>query len=93
MQKHYLSPEEETGILKMREEGCKMETIAKKFGICQGTVSKVVNGKHRIRGEKKRRRACAPSHPIPDPVTEVQDFSNLPDHVLFQHVREWDFIG
>ncbi len=93
MQKHYLSPEEETAIRAMREEGHKMLAIAKKFEISQATVSNVINGRHKLRGTSPRRRACKPVRPLPEPGLVVQDFSSLPDHVLFQHVREWDFIG
>ena len=93
MQKHYLSPEDETAILSLRAEGKVMKDIAKKFGICQATVSNVVNGKHKIRSKSNRRRACAPATPPREMPTPVQDFSLLPDHVLFKHVRIWDFIG
>lgn len=95
MQKHYLSPEEEAAILSMREEGNKMETIARKFGICQATVSNVINGKHKVRGKQNRRRGCGPRRPERELVTEEaeQVFVDLPDDVLFQHVRLWDYIG
>ena len=94
MQKHYLSPEEEAGILKMREEGHKMLVIAKKFEICQATVSNVINGRHKVRGKSNCRRACAPPRrPHCEPAPEELVFIDLPDEVLFQHVRVWDYIG
>jgi hypothetical protein len=93
VQKRYLSPEEGTAIIAMRAEGKGLKDIAKKFGICQATVSNIINGRHRVRGKSNRRRACAPPRPHCEPEPDVQDFSQLPDDVLFKHVKPWDYIG
>lgn len=89
MQKRYLSPEEYESILRQKEEGIQSKDIAKAFGVCEATVSNVIHGRNKTRG--KRRRAVGP--PPSKCESEEMVFSELPDEVMFKHVRVWDYIG
>lgn len=93
MQKRYLGPEEEAAILSLREEGKEQKDIAKQFGVCQATISNVINGRHKVRGKRNSRQAYLPPRPPCEPEPPTPNFSELPDHVLFKHVNAFDFIG
>jgi IS30 family transposase len=86
--KRYLSPEEHAEIHRLHAEKVSQQMIARKFGICEATVSNIVHGRSRPRKPPLYRRVTSTP---PEP--QEQDFSQLPDDVLFKHVREWDFIG
>ena len=72
-------------ILIRKSMGLTNAQIAREFGVCQATVHNIVNG--------KRQPSTKPKYvPLPDPIPDYQDFSLLPDTVLFKHSREWDRI-
>lgn len=86
----YLAATEVEEIKQLRAANSRIKDIARRFGVCEGTISNIVNGKTGARTPKKNRRYLR----IPlEPAFEIQDFSTLPDHILFKHVRVWDFIG
>ena len=88
----WLSEKQEAEVVKMRLEGVRVKDIAKKFQVCDATISGIV--KRRIgvivrpkKGDMKY------SHPDKEPGVKEEVFADLPDEVLFKHVRIWDFIG
>lgn len=90
----YLRVEVHEAIKKMKvEEGLSIKDIAKKFGVCTATVSNIVNGKTVPRGANKLRKPLPNRATIEANEVQFQDYSTLPDEVLFQHVRECNFIG
>lgn len=89
MPKRYLSPEQCQSIVRMKAEGASARNIARSFGISEPTVYNIAAGRTRPRAERYRNVQIRTAEPE---VQEV-DFSQLPDNVLFKHVRMWDFIG
>lgn len=88
---HYLEPDQIEEVKKRRQEGLLIKQIAHEFQICEATVSKIINLKS---GARKRKRVGYERHRAYDPEAFVEeDFTLLPDTVLFQHVREHNFIG
>ncbi len=88
---HYLEPEQIEEVKKRREEGALIKQIAAEFHICEATVSKIINHKS---GARKRKRVGYERHRAYDPEAfQEQVFIGLPDTVLFEHVREHNFIG
>lgn len=92
----YLAASEIDDIHKLKEEGWMIKDIARRFAVCEETISHHISGKTVLRGLRKwRGKPKAKAHPLkvapPDAKEEV--FSILPDHVLFEHVRECNFIG
>lgn len=76
-----------------RDQGMMVKDLAKKYGVCDATISNICKGTAVPRGGNKIIKP-PPSRKIPDACEiEFVDFSILPDHVLFQHVREYNFIG
>lgn len=87
----YLSQSDMDEIKKLRQEKMMIKDIAKRFLVCEATVSNIVNGKHPPRKMKPVGDCIrSPYDPI-DFKEEV--FIDLPDDVFFQHVKERDFIG
>lgn len=87
----YLRQHEIDELIKLRDEGSKIKDIAKRFDVCEATVSNIVRGKYAPRRRKQVEVTLrSPYSPLD---FKEEDFSSLPDDVLFQHVREWDFIG
>lgn len=89
---HYLELSQIEEVRRLRlEEGLLIKVIAQQFNICEATVSKIVNHKT---GARKRKRVGYERHRYYDPQAFMEeDFSLLPDTVLFQHVREHNFLG
>lgn len=89
---HYLEVGQIEEVRRLREEeGLLIKVIAQRFSICQATVSKIINRKS---GARKRKRVGFERHRAYDPEAfKEEDFSLLPDTVLFEHVREHNFIG
>lgn len=87
----YLRQEEVEEVAKLRAQGCLIKDIARKFSVCEATVSNIVRGKYAPRRRKQVETTLrSPYAPLD---FKEENFSSLPDDVLFQHVREWDFIG
>jgi hypothetical protein len=88
----YLSQSDHEDIRELRAIGWSTLAIAARFEVCQATVSNVLNGR-----SKPKRRNFVPKPPKPPQerpvITLYEDFSQLPDHVLFQPVKECNFIG
>jgi hypothetical protein len=82
----YLKQPEIDEMKRLREDGWKIKALAAKFGVCEATVSSTVNDK------RQPRRLLSPSTFSAD-IMPDENFKDLPDTVLFQHVRIWDFIG
>ncbi len=87
----YLAENEMEDVLKLRAEGWYIKAIAKRFEVCEATISNIVNGKARKRkmgsvGKELYRAEIRRE-------MREENFSELPDHVLFQHVKESNFIG
>jgi transcriptional regulator with XRE-family HTH domain len=90
----YLVEGEHLAIKKLRlEEGMKIKEIAKRFNVCEATVSNIVKGNTVPRGTAKLRKASKQGPAIEAHELESQDFSQLPDDVMFEHVKEYNFIG
>ncbi len=93
----YIGREEMEELKKLHDEGCKIKHLAKKFAISEATVSNYINGKttprsfRTKRGVRKKGAAFVRRYAVTEFVEEV--FKDLPDEVLFQHVRECNFIG
>lgn len=92
---HYSGKPEVEEMKKLRDEGWYFRDIAKRFNVCEQTAANLVNGKTVERGGKRGGRtkviSIAKTYAAPD--FREQDFSQLPDTVLFEHVRECNFIG
>lgn len=87
----YLRQQEVDEVKKLREEGFMIKDIAKRFNVCDATISNIVNGKSAPRKMKSLGDKIRSPY---DPVEFIEeDFSSFPDNVLFQPVRERDFIG
>lgn len=92
----YLSAAEIEEIQTLRADNCRIKDIARKFGVCQETVFHHVSGKTALRGVRKWRpepKTIPKPVKIVAPVTQEVVFKSLPDTVLFEHVRECNFIG
>lgn len=86
---HYLTPNEKGEILQLRQQGCHIKEIARRMGVCEATISKVVKGTLVVRKKKNfPERNNHETRPFKE-----EDFSTYPDNAFFQHVRIWDFIG
>jgi Helix-turn-helix domain len=92
---HYLSPTEIEEIIKLYEEGWSQKNLAVRYNVCEATISNHVTGRHKPRFRKKtgRPKGVKIAKPYARPEFVEQDFSQLPDSVLFEHVRECNFIG
>lgn len=88
----YLKQSEMDQIKKLRMEGARVKDIAKQFNVSEGTISNIVNGKNIPRKFKEVVGSYIRS-PY-DPIEFKEEvFKDLPDEVLFQPVRDRDFIG
>jgi len=83
----YLSFEDHEEIKKLRDRGWKMKDLATRFGISEASVSNIV------RGITLPRKPPKPKKEESKREEEYVDFSRLPKSVLFQHVKECNFIG
>lgn len=72
-------------ILQLRSQKMLLKDIAARFNVSDAQISNVVNGKHIPKRIKEN-----PHAPVP---FQEEDFSNLPNEVLFKHVKAFDFIG
>jgi hypothetical protein len=88
MPKRYLSPEEHAEIHRLHAASVSQKDIARQFRICEASVSNIVHGRSRPRKPALHRRQT-----VQIPEAREQDFSQLPDNVLFKHVPVWDYIG
>lgn len=87
----YLRSEDMEEVKKLRAEGAMIKDIAKRFNVCDATISNIVNGKS---APRKLKSVGGPVRSPYDPIDFVEEiFIGLPDTVLFQHTRERDFIG
>lgn len=78
------------------DEGWLMKDLAKKYEISLATVSNYIHGRTTPRYMKRmggRPKVIQMKKTFAAPDFKEEDFSRLPDHVLFQHVRECNFIG
>lgn len=92
----YLAAAEIEEIHKLKEEGWMIKDIARRFAVCEATISHHINGKTVLRGLRKWRGVPKSNvHVLKLAPSEIKEevFSTLPDHVLFEHVRECNFIG
>lgn len=93
----YIGQQEVEEIIKLHDdEGWTFKDLAKRFNVCEATVSNYVNKRTSPRFLKKkggRQRGIPVTKSFAAPDYSDQDFSRLPDHVLFEHVRECNFIG
>lgn len=91
----YLAKNEIEDIHQLRAEGWMIKDIARRFAVCPDTISHHISGKTVLRGMRKWRgepKLVPVAEEAPQKVKE-EVFSTLPDHVLFEHVRECNFIG
>jgi Helix-turn-helix domain len=92
----YLAKSEIEDIHKLKAEGWMIKDIARRFAVCEETISHHITRKTALRGVGKWRRqpkiTPLPAEVLASELKEV-DFSSLPDHVLFEHTRECNFIG
>lgn len=92
----YLAAAEIEDIHKLKAEGWMIKDIARRFAVCEETISHHISGRTVLRGVRKWRgkpkRTILPTKVAPPDVKE-EVFGILPDHVLFEHVRECNFIG
>lgn len=87
----YLKQREVDEIKKLREEKVMIKDIAKRFLVCEATISNVVNGKTPPRKIKSVGSAIRSPY---DPIEFKEEvFSTLPNDVFFQHGKAKDFIG
>lgn len=87
----YLLVAEVEEIKKLRNEGGMIKAIALQFGVCEATISKIINGKT---GARTMCQSKQYSRIPKETVTVVEEvFQGLPDTVLFEHVKECNFIG
>jgi len=90
----YLNDEQHAEIRKLRiDQGMMIRDIAKRFNCSHATVSNICKGTTVPRGSDKIRKRPE-FNKMPDAKeVEFVDFSKLPKHILFEHVRESNFIG
>lgn len=87
----YLKQIEVDEVKQLRQGGMLIRDIAKKFLVCEATVSNIVNGKNPPRKIKTHvARIRNPYEPID---FKEENFSILTDDIFFQHSKEKDFIG
>lgn len=87
----YLNQGEVDEVKRLRAKRVLIKDIAQTFLVCEATVSNIINGKH---APRKIKIIGAPIRSPYDPLDfKEEDFSALPDNVLFQHAKERDFIG
>lgn len=72
-------------ILQLRSQKMLLKDIAARYQISDAQVSNLINGKH-----IPKRLKVNPHAPVP---FDEEDFSKLPNDVLFKHVKAFDFIG
>jgi transcriptional regulator with XRE-family HTH domain len=93
----YIRQQDAEEIVKLhQDEGWLMKDLAKKYGISEATVSNYIHGRTTPRFMKRRAgrpKVIPVTKTYASPDFKEEDFSELPDHVLFQHVRECNFIG
>lgn len=89
---HCLLLHEREEVKKLYEEqGLPIKVIAQRFKVCDATISNIVNEKH---GPRKLKKIGGPVKDTDAAVVfEEQVLKDLPDDVLFKHVRPWNFIG
>lgn len=87
----YLTQQQYEAVRKMWEEedNLSMAKLAKQFGVCEATISNIV----RYSTKPRKHRGNNAKNREPDDRDQVVVFKDLPDHVLFQHVKECNFIG
>jgi transcriptional regulator with XRE-family HTH domain len=86
----YLTPEDHEKIKQLRaDQNLSIREIARRMRRSEATVSNVLNGAT----PPRYRRPPPPRIPLREKLDDYPDFTSLPDHVLFQHVRECNFVG
>ena len=87
----YLTPAQYEQIKELRQAKLSMKVIAAHFGISEATVSNVLSGKSSAHVYKKKNTFQQKETDSRE--EEYVELSTLPDDVLFQHVREFNFMG
>lgn len=96
--RRFISEEEIAEIIALHKQGKLIKEIAQKLEVCEASVSNHIHGKTNLRGlvvkkRKAKQNGVKVVNHLADPYLEEEDFSKLPDSVLFEHVREFNFIG
>lgn len=92
----YLTPEEYQRIPILRAEGFTPIQIAHQLNVSDATVYNILNGKSQPRqwsDKPKSKKGATPRLPVVEVKREDVNFKKLPDTVLFEHVKECNFIG
>jgi hypothetical protein len=88
----YLEEKEAAEIKKLAGDGWKIKDLSKKFNVCRATISNVLMDRRSARSRKENRRGPKRGPYVPVDFKE-EVLMGLPDEILFQHVKAYDFMG